>query len=877
MKFWQSVETEKNRRTTTSLIIVGLIFFAFVPYAGVDVWTQAVIVALIFALSAISILRGQIIAEREIKLILAPFLILATYCFVQGLATLPVLNGKIQPSAALPYSFDATASFWCAFKFLAFAGFVRLLNINFRRNIRFLVWSLIAVGSFFAVFGIFRFLAQAASPEFFGAFLLPQLRPGIGFGTFINQNHFAFLMLMTFGLNLSLVKCGGLDKKSRLLLFAFCLLSWTAIVLTASRGGIISSFVEIAVLILLPSGGAITNVSPRAGENRAAKRLSLVKRLSGFAIIVIPLIVGIVLIGQDRVVHRFEEIPSQLGGTTSSGTFRRIDIWKATLAMIEEYPLYGSGFGGFRVGVSQHIDISGELTPKEAHNDYLEFIAAGGAVGAICGIWFLYGFFSTLKKRFAEDSDKFALAARVGAVCALSGIAVHNFFDFGLQLIANWLFFAAIISIAVYKQSDDKKKTNAEKASKGNLSFGKLIGAILLICLSVSSVFFGASRLKNFLEKNDANRDFQQSDFLKVPFDADFYETKATINNKFGNYDDAAENFKNAINYRPQDYLLWLELGKIQQAENQNEDAENSFRQAIRLAPLYGEPHFYYGNFLVRSNRRTEGFAELNIAFHRNPRYFEETAAAAWQETGGNAEETFKLLSPLDALDREQFVAFLFAKNSFAALTTLVCREEDLIPEARAGLVIKLFEKKQFFYARQVYRRSCESTNNNPESELVDGDFEISELYKGSGFGWRVGDLPASVKIVSDKEMFLSGSSSLEFIFSGNVEPGLPLISQIVVVEKNHQYHLSYAYQTKEIVTGGLPVLQLILRKQNGTEAAPKEIILTPSNDGWVKNSVMIQTDNQTEAMEIRLARQSCGQSACPIFGRLWLDAFELK
>jgi O-antigen ligase len=271
-----------------------------------------------------------------------------------------------------------------------------------RRNFRFSVFGLIITGNFFALFGIFRFLVQANFPEKFPALLLPSLTANTGFGTFLNQNHFALLMLMTLGLNAGLFWFGRLEKSKRICLLVLSLISWSAIVLTASRGGIISSFIVIGVLTLFASDKNKRTVSRK---NRFEKFLSYGKRLLVFAFVLLALISGIIFIGQDRVLHRFEEIPAEVDDRVTTQTFQRIDAWKAGIEIVRENPFYGTGFGGYQYAVSKFIDISGQTVPRQAHNDYLEFIISAGAVGIIFGAWFLYCFFSVLKKRFKEPDD----------------------------------------------------------------------------------------------------------------------------------------------------------------------------------------------------------------------------------------------------------------------------------------------------------------------------------------------------------------------------------------------------------------------------------------------------------------------------------------
>ena len=873
--FEGSGRAKKTRPSVVFIIIGVLIFCSIAPYAGADVWSEAVVLSLIFILGAISFLRQNSDTNSEIKFLAAPFFALTAYSFIQGLVTIFIQNEWLQFSAALPYSFDLTASFWSAAKFLALAIFIKIILSATRRQIEFVIWSLIFTGNFYAVFGIIRFILQAGFSQIFGWFMLPELRPGIGFGTFINQNHFAYLMLMNLGLNAGIVICGRLEINIRRLLFIFCLIIFAAIILTASRGGIISSLVVVGVLILLPKGGFFGNKSSGEREAFQSKFGSFGKRLIGLAVLIIALVFGIVLIGQERVLQRFEEFPAEFQTKTNSYSFLRVDVWQATVKMIGDHPFYGVGFGGFRVAVSEYAEISGALAPREAHNDYLELVASGGAVAALCVVWFLYFFGKSLKRRISESSTPFHDAARIGAIGAFAGIGVHNFFDFGLHLIGNQLFLAALLSVAVHRKYADAKEQNNESSGRLlNENLRKLVCPGFLLCATVLSVWFGYSRLENSLAKNSLDQSFARNDSAKIPFDADFYETKAFINDNSGNPAIASENLRQAIRYRPKDYGLWLNLARIENSQNQSA-AETYFREAIRLAPHYGEPYFYYGNFLVAANQKAVGFGNLRRAFERRPPYFKDVVALAWRESGENADETIKILSPLDTLEKEKLGEFLLDQKQYAAVAALVCREEDATAETRDRFVRIFLEKRQYNLANQIRRRECD-LKNSLENNFADGDFETGELYEGFGFGWRVADLPETIRIGLDDENKSHGGNSLGFIFNGNSEPSQPMLSQIIVVEKNRQYQLSFDFRTEKIVTGGVPVVQLILKKHDA-DFVYKEIKIPLNQTDWKNSTTAIKTDAQTEAVEIRLTRQTCQQSNCPIFGRLWLDNFVLK
>ena len=133
-------------------------------------------------------------------------------------------------------------------------------------------------------------------------------------------------------------------------------LAFMAILLAASRGGVISLGVSLFSLLFV--GG----------------RLSGVKRVVLVAVIAVTM-GGLVLLaptaGTDRLLSTGQELRT---GNLSN----RVDIWLAGLRLFVQSPLVGIGAGGFRTAVVPELG-------KEvvAHNTYLAILAELGILGAL--------------------------------------------------------------------------------------------------------------------------------------------------------------------------------------------------------------------------------------------------------------------------------------------------------------------------------------------------------------------------------------------------------------------------------------------------------------------------------------------------------------
>src|SRR5439155_907532 len=109
-----------------------------------------------------------------------------------------------------------------------------------------LVETVIVIGVMSAGYGLWRQSSQHGV-----GFILPYLRPGFGYGQFINANHFAFLMEMALGLTLGIAICRGATGGRLALYLVAAVPMWVALVFANSRGGLISILCQVVFLAVL--------------------------------------------------------------------------------------------------------------------------------------------------------------------------------------------------------------------------------------------------------------------------------------------------------------------------------------------------------------------------------------------------------------------------------------------------------------------------------------------------------------------------------------------------------------------------------------------------------------------------------------------------
>jgi O-antigen ligase len=339
-----------------------------------------------------------------------------------------------------------------------------LVYIDSPGRLRLFVRVVTIFGFLLALFGMFQYFTNPSQIYWFRQ---PQF--AIPFGPFINRHHFAGYMELTLALPLGLLVSGAIAVERRLLyIFAVVIMS-AALVLTGSRGGILSLGAE--VLFIAAIAGLVRRQKSKGeaeeGDVAAQSRVraALVRVGGGFALVV-ALLAGAVWLGG-------EESLARLFGTVSADdpTSGRVQFWQGTWGAIKEYPLLGAGLGAFSVVYTRHDVLNGETRLEQAHNDYLQILSDAGIVGGALGLFFVlmlfrYGF-SRINAR-----DKFRRGVAAGALAGCFAVLVHSFFEFSLHMASNALLFLLLAALATLngrvEEPDTKRRSRRGRRSRSS-------------------------------------------------------------------------------------------------------------------------------------------------------------------------------------------------------------------------------------------------------------------------------------------------------------------------------------------------------------------------------------------------------------------------
>jgi len=309
-----------------------------------------------------------------------------------------------------------------------------LVFIDTPNRLRLVVRTITIFGFFLAIFGLTQ---SFTTSKVYWIRELPQSQP---FGPFINRHHFAGYMELALALPLGLLFSGSLEKEKRFIyLFAVGLMS-VALIMTNSRGGLISLMAEIVFLV------AVAGFRRRLSRRKAAEKKQDIKNAAirgGVALALIIAVLGAAtLLGGESGLSRL------LGSINSDDpTTGRAHFWAATVDIIKTHPILGIGLGAFSVVYTGYDSRNGQFRLEQAHNDYLQVLSDGGIVGAGLGLFFVVSLFRMGFARRASH-DHFRRGVATGALAGCFAVLVHSFFDFTLHTPSNALLFLILAALA---------------------------------------------------------------------------------------------------------------------------------------------------------------------------------------------------------------------------------------------------------------------------------------------------------------------------------------------------------------------------------------------------------------------------------------------
>ncbi|HEV7744017.1 MAG TPA: tetratricopeptide repeat protein [Pyrinomonadaceae bacterium] len=338
--------------------------------------------------------------------------------------------------------------------------------------------------------------------------------------------------------------------------------------------------------------------------------------------------------------------------------------------------------------------------------------------------------------------------------------------------------------------------------------------------------------------------------------------------------------YEKAVSLSPHDYRLWMEFGSALEQAGDSEKAEKALREAVKLAPSYAYPRWYLGNLLLRTDRYTEGFAELQRASEQNGQFQPQLFNLAWQLNKTDFDALRAAVGNTPGI-RAAFAQYLVERGRYDdglriwnSLSDIDKKESRF---AADPMIASLISAQRYHTAMEIWNQVAPGPSYQAElGHILDGGFE-NNLAHGPGavFGWQV-QQNSQVQIGIDPGQGHSGNRSLRVYFQVRSHIDTINVTQLLPVKPNTEYDFECYLKTDKLESAETPLVLVVNAADEAGLAASSP---APSGtSGWQRISLSFKTGEKTEAVKVKMVRNSCADSpVCPIFGTVWYDDFDLR
>lgn len=382
-------------------------------FGAVQTWARFTLEACAAILLALWTIRQA--RRAEIRIIGNP--VFPPMLAFAAIAALQLLTG----STAYRYATQSELALYAVYGTFSFLLVQLLLRT---RQIKRFALVLTAYGTALAFFALLQGLSSSGR-------LFWLLQPRFGgwiYGPYVNHNHYAGLMEMLLPAALAVALSHYSSAAQKISASLAAMLMAITIFLSGSRGGMVAFAVQIVILSV---------VILRHKRNRAAFLVAII------ALLVVAISVWMI---DSSSVSRLASIAAETHGEISGGT--RLSIDRDAWRMFTSRPILGWGLGTFPEVYPQFRTFYTEFRINEAHNDYLQFMTEMGLPGLVVILWFLTVIYRNAWRKLEDWPSNINGSVALAATLGVTGILVHSFVDFNLQIPANAALFYALTVIA---------------------------------------------------------------------------------------------------------------------------------------------------------------------------------------------------------------------------------------------------------------------------------------------------------------------------------------------------------------------------------------------------------------------------------------------
>jgi O-antigen ligase len=271
---------------------------------------------------------------------------------------------------------------------------------------------------------------------------------------------------MTIGLALGFLFSRATDKNWRLFMMIPVIVMGIAIILTSSRGGMLSLLAVVGFIVMANVLQKPASETDSPNDNKNYRRAFAF--IGGGLGLILVLFSVVLLLSGDEFLLRGVGL-----GTQSDISNGRTHFWQIAWRIFLDYPIIGAGLDSYGYAYPNYDTWNGMFRVEQAHNDYLQILADAGILGFGCAAAFIYLLFKHGLRNIRQSSDSFRRNTAVGALAGCCGILIHSFFDFPLRTPSNALFFLTFTVLATVSINTPKRLRRKNKKHRTSPSVQK--------------------------------------------------------------------------------------------------------------------------------------------------------------------------------------------------------------------------------------------------------------------------------------------------------------------------------------------------------------------------------------------------------------------
>jgi hypothetical protein len=265
--------------------------------------------------------------------------------------------------------------------------------------------------------------------------------------------------------------------KNILLIFIIVLMA-SALFISVSRGGILSFVFSLGLFSLL-----------LGVQKSHQKKRKLIVVISGL------LFIFLLWLGVSPVITKFAALANP---QTASG--ERPQVWKDTLTLAQDFPLFGVGLGNFQTIYPQYKTLTTPTLWEHAHNDYVEMLADSGWVGVLLFFGGIGLVLFTIFKKWKQRRDPFLSGITLGGFIGAVSLLCHCLVEFNLHIPADAFLFFVILGLSVVAVNHQVRgEEEYSLLPVGRVSLSPKIRTTLIMVKALGVVFLLTLVVKDYL------------------------------------------------------------------------------------------------------------------------------------------------------------------------------------------------------------------------------------------------------------------------------------------------------------------------------------------------------------------------------------------